>query len=148
HDKPARAEPYYAARCLSCHQGKLAKSHPARRDCVSCHMPRRPARDGGHSVFTDHRIARRPQLENTNRPEGNLAPWRPPLPALQKRNLALAVTNVGIERRSPPEIVRGYRMLTEVQKLFPDDIDVLNAIGTALLLGKEPREALRAFERV
>jgi len=39
-------------------------------------------------------------------------------------------------------------MLTEVRKSFPDDPEVLNALGTTLLLGKEPREALRAFERV
>jgi hypothetical protein len=148
HAKPVRPAQYYAARCLSCHAGKLAKSHPSNRDCVSCHMPRRPARDGGHSVFTDHHIARRPQPQNVNPPEGDLAPWRRPAPAFEQRNLALAVTNTGIERRSPPEIVRGYRLLTEVQKSFPDDIDVLNGLGTALLLGKEPREALRAFERV
>jgi hypothetical protein len=152
HAKPVRAAPYYAARCLSCHQGKLSRSHPANRDCVSCHMPRRPARDGGHSVFTDHRIARRPQAPTENQPEvgteGDLAAWRRPSPAFEQRNLALALANAGIERRSPPQIVRGYRLLTEVQKSFPDDIDVLNGLGTALLLGKEPREALRAFERV
>jgi hypothetical protein len=165
HSKPVRAAQYYAARCLSCHAGKLSRLHPANRDCVSCHMPRRPAQDGGHSVFTDHRIARRPQpqspwqggrappaqrpaLERENQPEGDLVAWRRPGPAFEQRNLALALANAGMERRSPAEIVRGYRLLTEVQKSFPDDIDVLNGLGMALLLGKEPREALRAFERV
>jgi hypothetical protein len=151
HSKPVRAAQYYAARCLSCHAGKLSRTHSANRDCVSCHMPRRPAQDGGHSVFTDHRIARRPQPHTGNQPAGDtgdLVAWRRPSPALEQRNLALALANVGMERRSPPQIVRGYRLLTEVQKSFPDDIDVLNGLGMNLLLGKEPREALRAFERV
>ena len=149
HNKPAQAAAYYRARCLSCHEGKLARSHPASTtDCVGCHMPRRQARDGGHSVFTDHRIARRPQPDQDSPADGELAAWRNPEPALAERNLAMAYVNAGIERRSPPWIVRGYRMLTEVQKAAPDDIDVLNGLGTALLLGKQPAEALRAFQRV
>jgi hypothetical protein len=148
HDKPARPAQYYAARCLSCHEAKLSKSHPAGPDCVGCHMGRRPARDGGHSAFTDHRIARRPQAQKEVEAEGDLTSWRRPGPDLEQRNLALALANVGIERRSPALIVRGYRLLTDVQKSLPDDIDVLNGLGTTLLLGKEPHEALRAFERV
>ena len=148
HDKPAEPAQYYASRCLSCHQGRLSESHPAGRDCVSCHMPRRPARDGGHSVFTDHRIARRPQQQNESPAEGDFVAWRPAAAAFEQRNLALALANAGVDRRSPSQIVRGYRLLTEVQKAFPDDVDVLNTLGNTLLLGKEPREALRAFERV
>src|SRR5258708_9646550 len=117
-------------------------------DCVDCDMPRRPVRDGGHSVFTDHRIMLRPQTEEGSTANVELVAWRHGDPAYIQRNLALALTNAGIERRSPPEIVRGYRMLTEVQMAFPDDVEVLNGLGTALLLGKQPREALIAFERV
>lgn len=148
HDKPAETAQYYASRCLSCHQGRLSASHPAGRDCVSCHMPRRTARDGGHSVFTDHRIRRRPQQQGESPAESDLVAWRPAAPAFEQRNLALALANSGVDRRSPSQIVRGYRLLTEVQKSFPDDVDVLNTLGNTLLLGKEPREALRAFERV
>jgi Flp pilus assembly protein TadD len=54
----------------------------------------------------------------------------------------------GISSRSPAQIVRGYRMLTEVQRTASSDVEVLRGIGRALLLGKEPVEALRAFERV
>lgn len=64
------------------------------------------------------------------------------------RNLALAYVNAGISGRSPAQIVRGYRMLTEVQRAAPDDVGVLNGIGRTLLLGREPLEALKAFERV
>src|SRR5580658_9693265 len=39
-------------------------------------------------------------------------------------------------------------MLTEVQRTAPSDIDVLKGIGRALLLGREPAEAVKAFEQV
>ncbi|MBV9676578.1 MAG: hypothetical protein JO185_09600 [Acidobacteriaceae bacterium] len=39
-------------------------------------------------------------------------------------------------------------MLTEIQTAFPDDVDVLNAFGTALLQGNQPQEAKFAFDRV
>lgn len=78
----------------------------------------------------------------------DLVPWREPPVSFAKRNLALAYVSAGLSRHSPPWIVRGYRMLTEIQTGFPDDIDVLNAFGTALLQGKQPQEAKFAFDRV
>jgi hypothetical protein len=138
----------YNATCQTCHHGKLPQSHPADTKCVSCHMTRRQAQDGGHTVFTDHRITRRPQSGEPASQSEDLAPWRDPGQALRTRNLALAYLNAGISNRSPAQIVRGYRMLTEVQKTAPSDIGVLRGIGRALLLGKEPLEALRAFEQV
>ena len=138
----------YNSRCQDCHLHKLARSHPADTNCLSCHMPRRPAQDGGHTVFTDHRIRRRPEPDETGQQVDDLVAWRDPEPALQARNLALAYVNDGISGRSPAKIVRGYRMLAEVQRTAPDDIGVLQGIGRTLLLGKEPLEALRAFEKV
>jgi Flp pilus assembly protein TadD len=139
---------HYNDRCQSCHQGALSKSHPSATGCVSCHMPRRQAQDGGHTVFTDHRIARRPKFDEQVYLSEDLVAWRDPEPALQRRNLALAYLQSGISSRSPAQIVRGYRMLTEVQRTSSSDVEVLRGIGRALLLGKESVEALRAFERV
>ena len=39
-------------------------------------------------------------------------------------------------------------MLTEVEQANPNDVAVLKGIGRALLLGKKPLEAVRAFQRV
>lgn len=111
-------------------------------------MTRRPAQDGGHTVFTDHRITRRPEPDETAATPEEVVPWRDPPIQFARRNTALACLNAGIAARSPAQIVRGYRMLTEVQKAMPDDVAVLKGIGRALLLGKQPMEALRAFERV
>ena len=144
---PATAQTYTAV-CESCHQGRLPKSHSETSNCVGCHMTRRQAQDGGHTVFTDHRITRRPEPDEAAGPAEEVAAWRDPPPEFAQRNTALACLNAGIAARSPALIVRGYRMLTEVQKTAPDDVAVLRGIGRALLLGKEPREASRAFERV
>ena len=148
HPASAPTSQTFNAKCQACHRGKLTQSHPAAGDCVSCHMTRRQARDGGHTVFTDHRIRRRPESDESGPEPEDLIAWRDPQAGLQARNLALAYVNSGISGHSPAQIVRGYRMLTEVQKAAPDDVGVLKGIGRVLLLGKEPFEALRAFERV
>jgi hypothetical protein len=151
HDPHPRTLPTaqtYNRRCGTCHEGKLSKSHPLNSNCVSCHMTRRQAQDGGHTVFTDHRITKGPEPDSTGPLTEELAAWRAADPDVATRNLALAYVNAGISGRSPAQIVRGYRMLTDVQRAAPDDIGVLKGIGRALLLGKEPEEALKAFERV
>jgi hypothetical protein len=148
HPQTAPTFETYNSRCQLCHQGRLAQAHPAAVNCVSCHMARRETRDGGHTVFTDHRITRRPEPDVPAALSEDLAAWRDPEPSLQMRNLALAYLNAGVSNRSPAQMVRAYRMLTEVQKATPEDVAVLKGIGRALLLGKQPVEALRAFDQV
>jgi tetratricopeptide (TPR) repeat protein len=48
--------------CLGCHGGiPAAASHPAKKDCAGCHMPKRRTEDVIHVVVTDHRIQRPPK---------------------------------------------------------------------------------------
>jgi hypothetical protein len=148
HPQAVPTSPTYNAHCRTCHPGELAKSHPADTNCISCHMTRRPAQDGGHTVFTDHRITKRQEPDEPVSQAQDLKAWRDPAPSLQSRNLALAYVNAGISTHAPAEIGRGYSMLTEVQRVAPDDITVLNGIGRALLAGGQPLEALKAFEWV
>jgi len=154
HDTSNKSAEYYAARCQSCHRGKLAPAatHPggADRNCVGCHMAKRNAKDGGHTVFTDHRISRRPAPEQGEATSGNndLVAWREPSPKLRQRNLALAYLSAGFESYSASQIVRGYQMIRGVEQEFPSDPPVLIALGKALLNAKQPVEAARVFERV
>ncbi len=152
HDQADKPPQYYRSRCLHCHQGKLSKSHPggSTGDCVACHMSKRNAKDGGHTVFTDHRISRRlePEQEGETATNGELVAWRDPPKPLRDRNLAIAYVNGGFESHSASQIVRGLHMLTEVEKRFPDDPAVLTALGQAFLAVKEPLEAAKRFERV
>jgi Tfp pilus assembly protein PilF len=142
---------YFRDRCLSCHGATLEKSHTAPgRDCVACHMPRLPARDGGHTAFTDHRITRQPrQGSNANAEQpAALAAWREPEPRLRDRNFALALIAVGLQNESSREAVRGYRMLIQNEKDYSSDPAVLTSLGSVLLRAKQPAEALRRFESV
>lgn len=113
-------------------------------------MIKQNAKDGGHTVFTDHRISRRPQpgQESASGENSDLTAWREPPAALQQRNLALAYSNAGLESGSMAQGLRGYRMLIEIQKDFPDDPEVLTALGRVLLLGNQTSQAAELFEHV
>ncbi len=148
HNKPVEPVEFFRSKCLSCHTEKFPGPHPGTEsNCISCHMPRRDAKDGGHTAFTDHKIQRRPEAQQIPPENTDIAAWREPAPDLQKRNLGIAYVNVGGERRSPPLVVRGYRMLTQVQEQFSTDSAIFTAMGSALLMGKQSTEAELAFER-
>jgi photosynthetic reaction center cytochrome c subunit len=148
HNRPAEPVSFFRSKCLTCHTKSFSTSHPGKEsNCIGCHMPRRDAKDGGHTAFTDHRIQRRPIQETALPAESDIAAWREPAAELQKRNLGIAYVNAGMERGSPPFVIRGYRMLAEVQEQFRADREVFSTIGNALLMGKQTSEAELAFER-
>src|SRR5580698_7286572 len=105
HDKPLQPVAYYRSVCLTCHAAKFpaAASHPPKdSDCLSCHMPRRDAKDGGHSAFTDHRIQRRQESLPDAPTDTGITAWREPSPDLQRRNRGIAYIDAGMQRKSPP----------------------------------------------
>jgi Tetratricopeptide repeat len=146
HNEPTETASYYRSKCLQCHATTIfAAGHPSSTsDCVSCHMPKRNAADGGHTAFTDHRIQRRPVTQVDENATAIVA-WRPPPANLATRNLGIASVQVGLERRSPEFIVGGYRMLTEVQSQFSEDSEMYSNLGAALMGGRQYAEAMQAF---
>ena len=148
HEKLEQSVEYYRARCLSCHTANFPTVHPAKdSDCLGCHMPRREAKDGGHTVFTDHRIQRVPDTPRDLPSDSSISAWRKPAPELQKRNLGIAYIDVGMQRHSAPFVIQGYRDLTEVQGQFTNDGEFFKWIGEALLLAKQTSDAKLAFDR-
>jgi hypothetical protein len=152
HQTPADAKVYYRNRCLSCHGTALLRTHAKpNQDCIGCHMPRRVVSDGGHTVFTDHRIARRPP--NEPEPSGKTGPqslvaWHTPASALAERNLGLAEIEVGERTKTFPLISQGAKHLMEVWPQFPKDPPVLTGIGQVLLgLEDAGADAASVFER-
>jgi Tetratricopeptide repeat len=147
HYEPPDPVSYFRTQCLTCHATtKFAADHPTKTsNCIGCHMPTREAKDGGHTVFTDHRIQRRPEPEPAEGPT-TIAPWREPPIELATRNLGIASVEVGMERRSSKQIVSGYQMLTQVQQQFAKDSEMYNTIGSALFAGQQYGEAMQAFE--
>ncbi len=147
HNEPVDPVTYFRAKCLSCHASThFAAVHPSKTsNCIGCHMPKKETTDGAHTVFTDHRI----QLAKVDAPAVDpvgIVPWRVPPPALAQRNLGIASIEAGIDQKSQSQIVNGYRILTSVQPQFPEDSGVYEAMGNALLLGKQYSEAAMAFE--
>jgi len=155
HDKPTNnTTAYYRARCLSCHAATLERAHAAPgRDCVACHMPSQQATDGGHTVFTNHRIAREPAKEEPADQAASVATsivaWRQPADVgLQRRNLALAFAYVGKERHAPDLLSRSYQMLTLLARDFPDDPALLTESGLLALGAHQSQQTLEPLERV
>lgn len=144
------AAAYYRERCLTCHAATLPRDHAAPgRDCIGCHMQRLPAKDGGHTAFTDHRIARHP-ASPSDLAEGAMAAvkaWREPDPVVRDRNLALALTAHGMESSNSEEAILGYRMLNRLEPTLSNDPAALTVLGSVLLTAKQPREAETRFTR-
>jgi len=110
-------------------------------------MPRRDAKDGGHTAFTDHRIQKRPEVQREVPANADILAWREPAPDLRQRNLGIAYVDVGMQRHSSTFIIQGYRALTGVQRQFRGDADFFKWIGEALLLAKQTSDAKLALER-
>jgi predicted CXXCH cytochrome family protein len=149
HDQPTpeNAAAYYRTRCLACHEATLDREHAAPgRDCVGCHMPQQPAKDGGHTAFTDHRIARFPSPEKDMVPVSTVTAWREPDPSLRDRNLSIALITLGLQDSSAPQVVQGFRLLNKVANRFPNDPAALTSMATVLLRAHQTAAAVQRFE--
>lgn len=146
HYQPTDKVSYFREKCLTCHATtKFSPSHPPKTsNCIGCHMPTRVTSDGGHTVFTDHRIQRIVENKPAAEPLGIIA-WRQPPAALQKRNRGIALIEAGSDSKSWPMIVQGYQTLTQVQSQFPHDSEMYEHMGNALYIGRKYSEALFAY---
>jgi Flp pilus assembly protein TadD len=147
HAKPVSALAY-RERCLGCHGTELLKTHskPA-TDCVGCHMPSRPARDGGHTAFTDHRITRRAQTTDEVLQSRKLVAWREPAGPMAVRNLGLANITVAERDQSSLHMGEGSRLLMEARRSFPNDPALLTSLGLVALRKGINGEAVELFEK-
>ncbi len=144
HAAPADDGPSYRSRCLGCHGESLTDRHaPPVDDCVSCHMVRRPSFDSGHSAFTDHLIARRPQeFSETGQRARSLRAWRePPSAELATRNTGLAYLRLGQRRGREDFMDEGASLLARLAQAGRLDSEGLEALGSALLAKEAPPEA-------
>lgn len=147
HEQPSEPVAYFRQRCLACHSQTLTTEHASLMNCIGCHMPQRPAKDGGHTAFTDHRISRRPEQAQEAQQSGDLVAWREPAAEFRDRNLALALATAGIESHDSAEVIRGYRMLNRLHEQIEKDPAALTVLGSILLTAKEPQEASKQFRQ-
>jgi predicted Zn-dependent protease len=111
-------------------------------------MPKMPAKDGGHSAFTNHKIMRNPDTDVQQAKADTLTAWREPDAYVKDRNLSLALIADGLQNRSSAEAIQGYKILSHTPKDFPNDPVIYSVLGAVLLQAKEPEEALKCFRRV
>ncbi|MGH7070982.1 MAG: hypothetical protein ACREFO_13365, partial [Acetobacteraceae bacterium] len=162
HVLPKDPVAYFRARCLSCHGAALLKTHPKpNENCARCHMPRLPATNGGHTIFTDHRIAiYTPQEIAGGLPsvtamggsspasgEDRLVAWRDPQPQFAQRNLGIACALIGNRLEALPLIRRGYQLLFSAWPAFPNDPALLRALGQIASGAKDEKDALALFQK-
>src|SRR5579862_3317420 len=151
HSQPSNPQAYFREKCLSCHGSGLLKTHARPNlDCIGCHMPRRPVTDGAHTVFTDHRIARRPppaRSAEAAEETFSLVAWHEPEATLAQRNLALAEIKVGGRKESFPLVNQGFELLRDCWENFPNDPPTLKGVGDAFLTAGQGADAAIAFER-
>jgi tetratricopeptide (TPR) repeat protein len=127
--------------CTSCHSGALSARHPkSRKDCTSCHMPKRSTPEVAHTAYTDHRI-RTPRAEQRTGSPSSLRPWRGPT---SDRSLGLAYIYAGQRQSSAEWVQRGFAMLLSLPK-SQRDAEVLAALGMVLLQKQRPKEASAMF---
>jgi Cytochrome c554 and c-prime len=160
HVKPVNAVAYFRARCLSCHGVALLKTHPQpNENCIGCHMPRLPVVNGGHTIFTDHRIAiYTPQelaaqraaakRDHEDRGTPTLVPWHNPPAAFAQRNLGLADIELGDRLKSFDLVDQGFKLLLQNWSRFPRDPLLLTEIGNVILGEKDFKDAEGVLKRV
>jgi tetratricopeptide (TPR) repeat protein len=114
-------------------------------------MPRRPVTDGAHTVFTDHRIARRPSpAYGTGTPDSDittLVAWHEPAGDLAQRNLGIADIKVGERHESFPLVNQGFELLRDSMEKFPNDAPTFTGLGDAFLTAGHSAEATASFEQ-
>jgi hypothetical protein len=110
HAVPPAAEraAWFRAKCLTCHEaGDCSRG----ADCAGCHMPKSPAADAGHGVFTDHSIPRVPRSPQSVRAK-SAASWTLrgfTAADAGDRELGLAYAEIGVrtgDRRQQAEAIR------------------------------------------
>ena len=117
HSVPAPSEraAYFRAKCLGCHEtAECARGF----DCAGCHMPKNPAVDAGHGVFTDHAIPRNPagQAGRARARSGEswtLRGWS--AADAGDRELGLAYAEAGVRTGNRRQQAEAIRLLTAFQ---------------------------------
>lgn len=149
---PESQTEFYRAKCLACHEtrgcGLPTKERLAREatdSCIACHMS--PVLHVGnilHVSFTDHRILRHPQSDQSGEKARSPATseyavfdnadQRLPKHELDRANAFLLLG--GVDRKTPTasDARRAEQLLLPLLQTQPNDIDILENLGAACLI--------------
>lgn len=129
---------YFREKCLACHQ--QAHRDAAERDCMSCHMPRAQAADGGHGVLTDHAILKKPAAAALH----SESSWK--LKAFlgeeSPRETGIAYAEVGVRTGNRSQQDEAIRLLSQCKL----DAEVAVRLGDLLQRQGKTREAEALYQ--
>ena len=156
HDPHTTPEPvakaaYFRGKCLTCHQTQSCTAPPATRrangdDCTACHMPRRPASDIEHVVFTDHSIRRKPAgAVAAPAAVSQLLPY--PGYTASTRDLALAYAMVALRDRNPADRDRAIPLLQQAMEQGTADAPALVYLAEFYRDAQDDARALPIYQR-
>jgi hypothetical protein len=153
HSVPAANEKaaYFRGKCLTCHQTSDCRAPQSTRvangdNCVACHMPRNPASDIEHVVFTDHAIQRRARLSGASLPaDADLIPFGGG--AASTRDLGLAYAMVGLREQNPTYIERAFQLLQQTVASGRADAPTLAYLAEFYRDRKDDAHALPLYEK-
>jgi len=162
HSEPPREtrDLYYREKCLECHSDRgcnldpvLRKQRQPNDSCIACHMPRLNASDIPHTSQTDHRILRHP-AESPPSSEANDevprlfdgAEHRLP-PALVNRVRGIWMSERAEFTADASLAEKAFRLLIAADRQTPDDVEILNALGTACATAGRLEESVHYWEQ-
>ena len=156
HRTPSVAErvDFYRTKCIACHTEKFAAKHHAKNpDCTSCHMPRLASSDVAHTEATDHRILRRPEVDEPATATASTGiPSKPGLVrfpvsagAPTDRDLVLAWLALAQAGKSFAN-AKEEELLPEAAKKYPQDSAILSAYAYRELAHKHAEHAKELYE--
>lgn len=133
--KPAQA---VAPICQSCH-----KQPHTTDNCAPCHMPKARATDGGHTVYTDHSIPRKPRPKSQPTAPDALISYfnRTPTP----RDLGLAWSELAVTYTKPDLAERAWPLLREAAATQPKDPALYAQLGHLLEAAGHRPQAIQSY---
>jgi Tfp pilus assembly protein PilF len=144
---------HYRQKCLACHnEGSCTDKKEARvqaaDNCITCHMPKSPTVDVGHTVFTNHSIPRRPpELAEQNSRLAGTSLRAFGTAAASSRDLGLAYAEVATGQKNAMFAQRSFELLKGVEGMLSGDAPALLQLAF-LYDGKQDRErAMQLYQK-
>jgi TPR repeat protein len=150
--EPAEKAAYFRGKCLSCHQTQDCHAAQEARlanddNCTACHMPRGPASDIQHVVFTDHSIRRKPSGGGViPSSTSELVPY--PSYTATTRDLTLAYAVVALRDNNPADRDRAFPLLKQAAEQGTADAQALAYLAEFYRDAKDDQHALPLYHLV
>jgi hypothetical protein len=149
---PAEKAAYFRGKCLSCHQTQDCHAAQQARlangdNCTACHMPRGPANDIQHVVFTDHSIRRKPASSSeTPASSSELVPYASYTATI--RDLALAYAVTALRDHNEVDRERAFQLLKQAAELRVADAQALAYLAEFYRDAKDDAHAFPLYQQV